>query len=98
MASREILDALLEGGADPCALDSKGDTFLHVCAREEQGLLSHSTTYSLDGESKRHLKSVLKGAANTCDRRGFRPWACVLESLMATRDASKDPEKFSRKT
>jgi ankyrin repeat protein len=98
MASREILDALLEGGADPCALDSKGDTFLHVCAHEEQGLLSHSTTYSLDGESKRHLKSVLKGAANTCDRRGFRPWACVLESLMATRDASKDPEKFSRKT
>jgi ankyrin repeat protein len=97
MAAGEILDALLQSGADPCALDSKGDTFLHVCAREEQGLLGHSTMYPLDWKSKRHLKSVLKSAANTCDRRGFRPWACVLESLMATRHASEDFEESPRK-
>lgn len=88
-ASKEVLNILLQNGADACVLDDEGDTFLHVCAREDPALvytyMSDRFSQSWRESFKEALVGALRGAARTLNRKGLRPWAYVLANLTSVR-------------
>lgn len=100
-ASKEVLNVLLQNGADACVLDNEGDTFLHVCAREDPALvgacMGHRSFQSWKDNVEESLTSALISAARTLNRKGLRPWAYILANFTSLRKSLDDPKLITGK-